>query len=234
MNILVIDVGGTNVKLLATGHEARRKFSSGPTLTPHRLVAGVKDNTKDWQYEVVTIGYPGVVRAGHIVTEPYNLAAGWIGFDFERALGRPVRIVNDAAMQALGNYEGGTMLFVGLGTGMAAAVVVDGTAVPMEVAHLGYRKGTYEDYLGLRGLERLGKAKWQRHVEIGVARLIAAFRPDDVVIGGGNAKKLVRVPPGCRLSDNMKAFVGGFRVWADAREVPPRSTAASRIEVGHA
>jgi predicted NBD/HSP70 family sugar kinase len=226
MNILVIDIGGTNVKLLATGHEARRKFPSGPGMTPQLMVAGVKENTNDWDYDVVTIGYPGVVRLGHVVSEPRNLGPGWIGFDFERALGCPVKILNDAAMQALGSYQGGTLLFVGLGTGLAAALVVDGVAVSMELAHLSYRKKTYEDYLGLRGLERFGKAKWQTHVEDGVARLIAAFRPDDVVIGGGNAKKLLRLPPHCRAGDNMNAFVGGFRLWGDGREAPARGATA--------
>jgi predicted NBD/HSP70 family sugar kinase len=165
---------------------------------------------------VVSIGYPGVVRRGLIVAEPNNLARGWIGFDFELAFGCPLKMVNDGAMQALGSYQGGTMLFMGLGTGLAAAVVVDGVVVPMEVGRLSYRNKTYEDFLGLRGLERLGQAKWQRHVEEGVVRLIEAFHPDDVVIGGGNVRKLLRIPRGCRAGDNMKAFIGGFRLWEDA------------------
>jgi predicted NBD/HSP70 family sugar kinase len=213
MNILVVDIGGTNVKILATGQAERRRFPSGPALTPAAMVSGVKELAADWQYDVVAVGYPGLVLHGRIIAEPHNLAPGWIGFDFESAFGCPVKILNDAAMQALGSYQGGLLLFLGLGTGLGSALVADGVVVPMELAHLPYRKGTYEDYVGLRGLERLGKKKWRRHVGVGVARLVAALHPDDVVLGGGNAKKLKVLPPGCRAGANVNAFAGGFRLW---------------------
>jgi len=213
MNVLVIDVGGTNVKLLASGQDAPRKFRSGPALTPRRMVAGVKKTTKDWKYDVVTIGYPGLILQGRVASEPHNLAPGWIRFDFERAFGCPVKLINDAAMQALGSYRGGTLFFLGLGTGLGSALVADGTLVPMELAHLSYRSGTYEDYVGLRGIERLGKKRWRQHVAYGVTRLIAALHPDDVVLGGGNVKKLKELPPGCRAGNNANAFLGGFRLW---------------------
>ncbi|MFN8628074.1 MAG: ROK family protein [Candidatus Binatia bacterium] len=226
MMVLAIDVGGTNVKILASGEDTPRRFPSGPSLTPRRMVAMAKRVAKDWKYDVVSIGYPGVVLHGQIAAEPYNLAKGWVGFDFERALGRPVKIVNDAAMQALGSYNGGTMLFLGLGTGLGSALIVDGTVVPLEVAHLPYKRGTFEDYVGLRGLKGLGKKKWARHVRYGVSRLVAAFHPDDVVLGGGNAKKLKRLPPGCRAGTNANAFLGGFRLW-EASVSAPSAGAAS-------
>lgn len=213
MNILVVDVGGTHVKILATGQSERRRFESGTTLTARALVNGVRKLATGWNYDVVTIGYPGLVLGGRVAQEPYNLAPGWIGFDFEKAFGRPVKVVNDAAMQALGSYVSGTMLFLGLGTGLGSALVVDGHVVPMELAHLSYKKGTIEDYLGLRGLQRLGKKKWRKHVAFIVERFTAALHPDDIVIGGGNAKKLKELPPGCRKGDNANAFAGGFRVW---------------------
>ncbi len=213
MNVLVIDVGGTHVKILATGQTETRKFSSGPTMTPAAMVAGVKQLAGDWKYEAVSIGYPGVVIRGEIKAEPFNLAPDWVGFDFQSAFGRPVKIINDAAMQALGSYQGGLLLFLGLGTGLGSALIADGVIVPMELAHMAYKKATYEDYLGIRGLERLGKKKWQRHVAFVVARLIAVLHPEDVVLGGGNVKKLQEIPPGCRLGDNAHAFIGGFRLW---------------------
>ena len=219
MNVLVIDVGGTHVKILATGHGDRREFESGPTLTPRQMVAGVRRLAQGWDYDVVAIGYPGLVIGGRIVREPANLAEGWIGYDFERAFGRPVRIINDAAMQALGSYRGGTMLFLGLGTGLGSALVVDGHVVPMELAHLPYRKGEIEDYVGLRGLEKLGRKRWRGHVEHLVGRFTLALHPDEIVIGGGNAKKLKSMPPGCREGDNANAFAGGFRMWEGA--TPP-------------
>lgn len=230
MNVLVIDVGGTHVKILATGHKERREFESGPNTTPGGMVAAVKRLARDWRYDVVSIGYPGLVAGGRIVAEPHNLAPGWIGFDFEGAFGRPVKVANDAAMQALGSYGKGTMLFLGLGTGLGSALVVDGHVVPMELAHLPYRKSTIEDYLGLRGLERLGKKKWRRHVEFMVERFTAALHPDEVVIGGGNAKKLKVLPPGCRAGDNANAFIGGFRMWqaATARRGTRRSAERAR------
>jgi len=215
MNMLVVDVGGTNVKILATGHEEPRKFPSGPTMTAQQMVATVKELARDWQYDVVSIGYPGFVVRGRPITEPANLALGWVGFDYQTAFGRPVKIINDAAMQALGSYKGGKMLFLGLGTGLGAAMVVDGIVEPMELAHLRYRKGTFEDILGKRGLELQGKKKWRQRVADVVATLVAALEPDDVVLGGGNVKNLKELPPGCRAGDNANAFLGGFRLWEE-------------------
>jgi polyphosphate glucokinase len=225
MNVLVVDVGGSNVKILATGQDERRKFVSGPGLTPQRMVSGVKKLAKEWKYDGVSIGYPGLVLRGRPIVEPRNLAKGWVGFDYRAAFRRPVKILNDAAMQALGSYKGGTMLFLGLGTGLGSALVVDGIVEPLELGHLPYRKGTYEDYLGLRGLEKRGKKKWRKHVADVVERLVAALEPEDVVIGGGNAKLLKDLPPGSRVGDNGNAFVGGFRMWEEARD---RKTAAGK------
>jgi polyphosphate glucokinase len=227
MNVLVVDIGGTNVKILATGQAEPRKFPSGPTLTPERMVAGVKDLAGDWQYDAVAIGYPGRVHRGRIVADPHNLAAGWVRFDFKAAFGFPVRVLNDAAMQALGSYQDGLLLFLGLGTGLGSALVADGVVVPLELAHLSYRKGTYEDYVGLRGLKRLGKKKWRQHIAYSVGRLIDALHPDDVVLGGGNAKKLKELPPGCRLGTNAKAFLGGFRLWDGTGDRRPLTLAAT-------
>ncbi len=213
MRVLVVDVGGTNVKILATGETESRKFPSGPSLTAARTVAGVRKLAADWKYDAVTIGYPGAVVQDRPIAEPVNLASGWVGFDYRKAFGRPVKIVNDAAMQALGSYEGGKLLFLGLGTGLGTALVVDGIIEPMELGHLPYRKATYEDYVGRRGLERYGKKQWRQYVADVVARLRIALEPDDVVLGGGNVKKLKALPPGCRAGDNANAFRGGFRLW---------------------
>jgi polyphosphate glucokinase len=213
INVLVVDVGGTNVKIIATGHEVARKFPSGPTLTPDRMVVGVQELAAEWKYEAVSIGYPGPVLKGSLAAEPHNLGAGWMGFDFEAAFKCPVKLINDAAMQALGSYEGGRMLFLGLGTGLGSALIVEGILQPLELAHLPYKKGTFEDYVGLRGIESQGKQKWRGYVEDIVARLIAALEPDDVVLGGGNVKKLRELPPGCRAGSNASAFRGGFRLW---------------------
>jgi polyphosphate glucokinase len=213
MNVLAIDVGGTHVKILATGQKERREFESGPTMTPQRMVAEVKKAAADWKYEVVSIGYPGRVRDGRVIAEPRNLAKGWVGFDFKAAFKRPVRVVNDAVMQALGSYRKGTMFFAGLGTGLGTALVLAGVVVPMELGSLPYKNGTYEDYLGRGGLERLGKKKWREHVEDVVSRLIHAFHLHDVVLGGGNVKELKTLPAGCRAGDNANAFLGGFRLW---------------------
>jgi polyphosphate glucokinase len=219
MRVLSVDVGGTNVKVLATGQTEPRKFPSGARMSPKQMVAGVKQIVKDWSYDVVSIGYPGPVRQGRPIAEPHNLGRGWVGFNFKAAFRCPVKIINDAAMQALGSYQGGTLLFLGLGTGLGSALVVEGTVVPMELGHLSYKLGTYEDHVGIRGLKRLGKKQWSRHVAFGVARLIEALYPDDVVLGGGNAKKLIKLPTGCRRGDNANAFLGGFRLWDEA---PPR------------
>ncbi len=213
MNILAVDVGGTNVKVLATGESEQHRFSSGKTMTPDMMVQGVKEIAKDLRFDVVSIGYPGIVHRGQIASEPHNLASGWIGFDFQAAFGRPVKLMNDAAMQALGSYQEGIMLFLGLGTGLGSALIAEGVVVPMELGHLSYRDGEYEDYVGARGLERLGQEEWQRHIEVIVQRMIKAIHPDDVVLGGGNAKKLSPLPPGCRLGNNAHAFEGGFRMW---------------------
>jgi polyphosphate glucokinase len=213
MKVLTIDVGGTHVKILATGQTQRRTFESGPKLTPQLMIAGVKKLTKDWKYDVVSIGYPGPVLRGRPVAEPHHLGLGWVGFKFERAFGCPVKIVNDAAMQALGSFKRGKMLFLGLGTGLGSALVVDGIVEPMELGHLPYRKGVYEDYVGTGGLEKHGKKKWRHYVADVVAVLTAALEPDDVVLGGGNVKELKQLPPGSRAGDNANAFLGGFRLW---------------------
>jgi hypothetical protein len=213
MNVLVVDIGGTNVKILATGQKERRKFPSGTTLTPEQMVSEVKKLAGDWKYDVVSIGYPGVVVGDRAVTEPRNLAHGWIGFDFAAAFGCPVKVINDAALQALGSYKGGTMLFLGLGTGLGSALMVRGHIVPMELGALSYKNRAIEDYLGARGFQKLGKKKWRKAVEFWVKRFTSALLLDDVVIGGGNAKKLKKTPPGCRLGDNANAFLGGFRLW---------------------
>ena len=216
MNVLVIDIGGNNVKILASGQNESRKFPSGPTLTPKQMVAGVKKFAGDWKYDVISIGYPGMVVRNRLLAEPHNLGRGWMGFNFEAAFKRPVKVVNDAAMQALGSYKGGKMLFLGLGTGLGSAMIVGGIIEPMELAHLSYKKGTYEDYVGERSLEKRGKKKWRRHVAEVVDCLIAALEPDDVILGGGNVKKLKVLPKGCREGDNANAFVGGFRLWEKA------------------
>ncbi len=217
MKVLVVDIGGTHVKLMATGQDAPRQFDSGPKLTPQRLVSQVRKITSDWAYDRVSIGYPGPVLRGRPVTEPYNLGRGWVGFNFEAAFQRPVKLINDAAMQALGSYKGGKTLFLGLGTGLGSTMVVDGIVEPMELGHLPYKKKTFEDYVGVRGLQKHGKKKWRRHVADVVRRLMAALEPDHVVLGGGNVKKLLQLPAGCEAGDNANAFVGGFRLWAQAK-----------------
>ncbi len=235
MNVLAIDVGGTNVKLLASGHETRRKFPSGPTLTAKAMVDKVRKAAADWKYDVVSIGYPGAVLDGRILGEPHNLAKGWSGFNFEKAFGCPVKVINDAAMQALGSYKGGRMLFLGLGTGLGSAMIIDGILQPMELAHLPYRKATYEDYVGLRGMKKYGKKKWRKYVTDVVAKLAAALEPDDIVLGGGNSKKIKVLPPKCRAGDNANAFIGGFRLWeapeslAAHIEQPPVSVGRIRL-----
>jgi polyphosphate glucokinase len=213
MNVLVIDVGGTHVKVLATGQKEPCKLASGPALTAKQMVSEVREAASKWRYDVVSIGYPGPVVRNRPIAEPHNLGRGWFGFDFEKAFRRPVKVVNDAAMQALGSYKRGKMLFLGLGTGLGSTMVVDGIVEPMELGHLPYKKGTYEDYVGLRGLEKHGKRKWRRYVADVVARLTTALEPDEVVLGGGNAAELNELPAGCRMGANANAFLGGFRLW---------------------
>jgi predicted NBD/HSP70 family sugar kinase len=211
---LVIDVGGTHIKILASGQKIPRKILSGKTMTPSRMVEAVKNAAKDWGYDRVSIGYPGPVVGGRPIHDPVNLGSGWMGFNFHKAFGLPVKIINDAAMQALGSYKGGRMLFLGLGTGLGSTMIVDGTLEPMEIAHLPYKHGkTYEDYLGIRGLEKLGKKKWRKSVFDVVEKLKNALGADSVILGGGNAKKLKECPPGTQLGNNANAFVGGFRLW---------------------
>lgn len=212
--VLVIDVGGTHVKILATGEKEPRKIDSGPTMTARLMVQAVKKLAQGWTYDSVAIGYPGPVVHGRPLHEPANLGIGWVGFDFRKAFGCPVRIINDAAMQAFGSYQGGRMLFLGLGTGLGSAMIVDGLLEPMELAHLPYKKDrTYEDYVGLRGLERLGKKKWRAAVADVVERLKEALEADYVVLGGGNAKLVDKLPKDTRLGSNENAFLGGFRLW---------------------
>jgi predicted NBD/HSP70 family sugar kinase len=212
--VLVIDTGGTNIKLLATGEKELRKIPSGPTMTAGKMVREVKDCVRDWKFDRVSLGYPGPIINGHPLREPHNLGGGWMRFNFSKAFGCPVKIFNDAAMQALGSYKGGRMFFLGLGTGLGSAMIADGNLEPMELAHLTYKNGkTYEDYLGRRGLERLGKKKWHLHVAKIVKKLKAALEADYVVLGGGNIKKLKKLPAGSRLGSNENAFLGGFRMW---------------------
>ena len=215
MNVLAIDVGGTHVKILATGHKVHREFVSGPKLTPGVMVAGVKNLVQDWKYDAVSIGYPGPVRHNRPVADPYNLGKGWIAFNYQAAFQRPVKIINDAAMQALGSYRRGRMLFLCLGTGLGSAMIMNGLLEPMELAHLPYREATFEDYVGIRGLEKYGMAKWRKSVADVVKRLVAALEPEEVVLGGGNVHKLRTLPAGCRPGDNANSFLGGFRLWIE-------------------
>jgi len=216
MKILAVDVGGTHVKILASGQKQKREIVSGPKMTARQMVSDVKKLAKGWAYDVVSVGFPGLVLHGRPVAEPHNLGPGWAGFDFASAFGLPVRVVNDAAMQALGSYRGGRMLFLGLGTGLGSAMIVNDIVEPMELGHLPYKKGTFEDYVGERGLERVGKKRWRKLVEDVIERLVAATEPEDVVIGGGNLVHLNKLPKGCRAGDNANAFIGGFRMWNSA------------------
>jgi polyphosphate glucokinase len=211
--VLAVDVGGSHVKVETNGSGMRRRFRSGPDLTAGEMVERILALTADWRFDVVSLGYPGPVVHGRPIAEPHNLAPGWVGFDFNAAFGKPVKVVNDALMQAIGSYEGGRMLFLGLGTGLGSAMIINGQSEAMELGHLPYRKGkTFEDYLGAAALKRRGKKKWRADVANAVARLSAALEPDYIVIGGGNARKL-KLPPHCRLGDNANAFRGGFRLW---------------------
>jgi polyphosphate glucokinase len=214
-NVLVIDVGGTRVKM-RTSTKKQAEFVSGPKLGPKQMVASVKKIAQGWKYDAVSIGYPGPVRNGKPMSDPHNLGKGWVGFNFGGAFKCPVRLLNDAAMQALGSYEGRKMLFLGLGTGLGSCMIVDGTIVPMELAHLPYKQGTYEDCLGIRGLKQLGKQKWRKKVAEIVNILSVALEAEDIVLGGGNVHNLNKLPKGCRAGDNVNAFIGGLRLWKDA------------------
>jgi polyphosphate glucokinase len=214
VRVLVIDVGGTHVKVLANGRREPIEIPSGPRMTARAMVQAVRKATAGWKYEAVSIGYPGPMVHGKPVAEPVNLGGGWVRFLFEKAFGRPVKMINDAAMQALGSYHGGRMLFLGLGTGLGSAMIVDGVVEPMELAHLPYKARTYEDYVGERGRKRLGKKKWRREVAAVVQLFKAAFEPEYVVVGGGNARHLKNLPRGVRLGDNTNAFRGGFKLWS--------------------
>jgi polyphosphate glucokinase len=225
MKILVIDVGGTHVKLFSSAHKTRLEFDSSPALTAKKMAAAVKKTTAlaGWKYDVISMGYPGAVLHGRPIMEPHNLGKGWVGFDFRRAFRRPIKIINDAAMQAVGSYGGGRMLFLGLGTGLGTALIVNSVVEPMELAHLPYKKGrTYEDYVGMKGLKRLGKKKWRKEVAAVVQLLKTATQADYVVLGGGNARLLRELPPNTRLGDNSNAFRGGFRLWQDSKSNPGR------------
>ncbi len=218
MKVLTIDVGGSHVKVLRSGLtlDDERKAPSGPEMTPEMMLDAVRDLTNDWEWDAITIGFPAVVRHGEIVSEPVNLGSGWIGFDFESAFGCRVKVINDAAMQAIGSWKGGHMLFLGLGTGLGSAMIINGAVQPMELAHLPYRKHrTYEDVVGQDGLDRMGKRRWRMHVWRIVDLFRKALQPDEVVLGGGNIAHLDDPPEGVRLGDNDFAFLGGFRLWQD-------------------
>jgi polyphosphate glucokinase len=211
--VLVVDVGGSHVKVLASGEQESRRADSGPSMTAAQMVAAAKELAADWTWASVSVGVPSPVHGGRVIAEPVNLGDGWVGFDYEAAFGKPTKVVNDAAMQALGSYEGGRMLFIGLGTGLGSALVASGFVQPMELGHLPYRKATFEDYAGTAGLEKRGRKRWRRDIVDIVARLSAAMEPDYVVLGGGNAKRLDELPPNARLGGNADAFAGGFRLW---------------------
>ena len=211
--ILVLDVGGTHVKVYAPGRP-RIVITTGPSMTPQRMVREIRASLRGASYDAVSMGYPGRVADGGIVREPTHLAPGWIGFNFERAFGHPVQILNDAAMQALGGYRGGRMLFLGLGTGLGTAMVIRGELQPMELAHLPWKKGrSYEEYVGEPALQEFGRKKWQKEVFEVVEALSRALEPDYVLLGGGNARKLKKLPPGARLGNNRDAYTGGLRLW---------------------
>ena len=233
LRVLAVDIGGSHVKARVSGRREEREFESGPTLTPRQMVAKLHKLTGDWTYDVVSIGYPGVVLHGKVISEPHNLGSGWAGFDFRKAFGRPTHVLNDAAMQAVGSYEGGRMLFLGLGTGLGSAMIVDGVVAPMELAHLPYKKGrTFEDYVGASALKRMGGKKWRRTVKDVVEQLSTLLEADYVVLGGGNARKLKRLPKNTRLGSNDFAFQGGFRLWhhaaASSASAPSSASAKNR------
>jgi polyphosphate glucokinase len=235
MNVLSIDIGGTHVKILLKGEKEPRKLPSGQNFTPKQLVEDVKKLAEGWDFNLVSIGFPAPVHNNKPVAEPFNLGPGWIAFDYENAFGCPVKMINDAAMQALGSYKGGKMLFLGLGTGLGSAVVTDDALLPLELGHLPFKKKTFEDYVGLRGLEKNGKKHWKKHVFEAVELLTAAILPDYVVLGGGNVKELKSLPPACVTGSNANAFIGGFRMWEGpsdrSRKPDPAVHKASRASL---
>lgn len=234
MKILVIDVGGSHVKIMVSGSKTERRMDSGPTLTAAQMTAGVRALAKGWKYDHVSIGFPGVVVRDHPAKEPVNLGSGWVGYDFEKAFGCPVRMINDAAMQALGGYEGGKMLFLGFGTGLGTAMIVDGVVVPMEAGHLPYKRATFENYVGEHALERDGKKKWRRSVADVIARLSAALQPEDILLGGGNIRYIKELPANCRFGANADAFPGGFRLWTGEWVPRPGRGAPAAAKAGAA
>ncbi|MHA7128621.1 ROK family protein [Algoriphagus namhaensis] len=215
MNILVVDIGGSNVKILASGETERIKIPSGTDFSPEAMIPLIKEHASQWKYDVISMGFPGKVRNNQILSEPVNLGHGWETYDFEAAFGCPIKIINDAAMQAIGSYEGKKLLFLGLGTGLGTAMVIKNTVVPIEGGHLPYRKSTFESYVGKAYYAEKGHQKWEKHVFKTVEILSDALQPDDIVLGGGNSKILTEVPEGCRLGTNKNAFLGGFRMWEE-------------------
>jgi polyphosphate glucokinase len=234
LKILTLDLGGTHVKMRLSGGRATRRFASGKTMTPKKMVIQVLAMCADWRYDVLSIGYPGVVLHGRPVAEPRNLGKGWIGFSFAKAFGKPVRIVNDAVLQALGSYRKGRMLFLGLGTGLGSALIIDGVVEPTELAHLPYKRGrTYEEYVGEQGRKSFGGKKWRKAVTDVIERLGKALEVDEVVVGGGNARRLKRLPKATRRVTNSNAFVGGVRLW-QAQKHPRRGSAVTGAPAGPA
>lgn len=220
MIILSIDVGGSNVKFLRSDCDERRKFASGPNLTAQDMVDKVKEATADWSFDAISIGIPAPVLRGKVMKDPHNLGSGWEGFDFAEAFGKPTKVVNDAAMQALGDYKGGRMLFLGLGTGLGSAMIIEGVLQPMELAHLPYKKGkTFEEYVGQKGRDELGKKKWRAEVNEAIQMLTAALEPEYVVLGGGNAKSMDDLPENVTVCANGNAFIGGFRMWDESSNI---------------
>lgn len=213
MNVLVIDIGGSNIKILASGQPDRIKIPSGSGFTPEQLVPLVKEHAKDWEYEAISIGFPGVVKGGKIAADPVNMGTGWKGFDFQKEFNLPVKVINDAAMQALGSYEGGKLLFMGFGTGLGTAMVFEDLILPLEGGHLPFKLGTFETHVGNAAMKKLGKPKWKEHVYQAIAHFTHCFQPDEIVLGGGNSKLLDTIPDNCRLGSNKNAFTGGFRLW---------------------
>jgi len=216
--VLAVDVGGTNLKVKCAGNDEVRRSASGRDMTAEKMAAAVSEMTADWTFDLISVGYPGLVINGKIAREPFNLGPGWLDFDFAEAFGKPVKVINDAAMQALGAYEGGRMLFLGIGTGFGSALILNGIVQPLELGHLSYKKGrTYEDFAGKRGQRRLGKRRWRKAVTTIIQNLSMALQPDYVVVGGGEAKKLRALPQNCHFGSNADAFEGGFRMWTDTR-----------------